>query len=64
MRRLKRLYKANGKELKYIYVTEVSSKGRVHHHLLINRGVDRDAIEKAWGNGWANSKRKIGRAHV
>ena len=57
MRRLKRLYKANGKELKYIYVTEVSSKGRVHHHLLINRGVDRDAIEKAWGHGWANSKR-------
>lgn len=57
LRRLKRLYKANGKELKYIYVTEVSSKGRVHHHLLINNGVDRDAVEKAWGLGWANSKR-------
>lgn len=57
LRRLKRLYKANNKELKYIYVTEVSSKGRVHHHLLINHGVDRDAVEKAWGLGWANSKR-------
>ena len=57
LRRLKRLYKANGKELKYIYVTEVSAKGRVHHHLLINHGVDRDAVEKAWGLGWANSKR-------
>lgn len=57
LRRLKRLYKRHGKELKYIYVTEVSSKGRAHHHLLINNGVDRDEIEQAWGLGWANSKR-------
>ncbi len=55
MRRLKRIYKSAGAELKYIYVTERGVKNdRYHHHVFLSGGVDRDAIEEAWqfkGNG-------------
>lgn len=35
-------------ELKYILVTETGQKGRVHHHLVINGGIDRDDLELMW----------------
>lgn len=58
IKRLKRRYKKAGKELKYISCTEYGKKtGRVHHHIIINGGYDRDEIEKLWGRGYANSKR-------
>jgi hypothetical protein len=58
IRRLKRLRAKLGlSELKYIAVTEKSSKGRYHHHVTISGGVDRDIVEKLWGFGRANSKR-------
>lgn len=60
IRRLKRVYKKADKLLKYIYITEEGAKkARLHHHLLVNAeaGVDRNAIEKAWGKGYANSVR-------
>ena len=60
IRRLKRVYKKADKLLKYIYITEEGAKkARLHHHLLVNAeaGVDRNAIEKAWGKAYANSVR-------
>lgn len=58
IRRLKRRYKKAGIELKYIYTTEYGKmSGRVHHHLIVTGGVDRDTLEKLWGKGYANSKR-------
>ena len=58
LRRMKRKYRAAGIEMKYIYVTERGTKsGRVHHHLILTGGVDRDELEKLWGKGYANSKR-------
>lgn len=59
LRRLKRLRTKLGLEpLKYITVTEVGKRnGRIHHHCIINGGLDRDAIEKLWGHGYANSQR-------
>lgn len=58
LRRLRRLREKLGLEpLKYISVTEKSGRGRYHHHVTINGGVDRDAVEKLWGLGRANSKR-------
>lgn len=56
-KRLKRLYRKQGLELKYLYATECGKSGRWHHHFVLTGGVDRDAIEKAWGKGYANSKR-------
>lgn len=58
LKRLKRKYKKAGTELKYICVTEYGRiKGRVHHHIIINGGLDRDEIEKTWGLGYANTRR-------
>lgn len=58
IRRLKRLYTRFGLELKYISCTEIGIRGgRVHHHLIITGGMDRDRIEQLWGKGFANSKR-------
>lgn len=58
IRRLTRKYKKAGIVLKYIRATERGSKnGRIHHHLIISGGLDRDMLEKTWGKGYANSKR-------
>lgn len=58
IRRLKRVYQKSGKELKYISVTEKGEKtDRVHHHIIINGGIDRDIIENIWQKGYANTKR-------
>lgn len=44
--------------LKYISCTEMGEKnGRVHHHIIMSGGMDRDELEKMWGKGYANSKR-------
>lgn len=59
LRRAKRLYHKNGiTEFKYISVTEQGSKkGRIHHHITLCGGIDRDQLEKLWGKGYANTKR-------
>lgn len=58
LRRVKRVYKKAGIELRYIYITERGAKsGRVHHHLILSGGVDRDELERMWGRGYANSHR-------
>ena len=44
--------------LKYIVVTERGKKGgRIHHHITVNGGIDRDELESLWGLGYANSRR-------
>ena len=58
--RLRREYRKAGKELRYIYVIESTGDGdrqRHHIHMILNGGLDRDAIEKIWRHGLANSRR-------
>ncbi len=59
IRRVKRLRKKLGlPPLKYLSCTEVGKKnGRVHHHVIMSGGIDRDTLEELWGKGYANSKR-------
>lgn len=59
IRRVQRLRKKMGlPPLKYLSCTEVGKKsGRIHHHIIMSGGVDRDTLEKLWGKGYANSKR-------
>ena len=59
LRRVKRLREKLGlSPIKYIYRTEEGGRGgRIHHHIILNGGVDRDELEKLWGKGLANSKR-------
>lgn len=59
IRRMQRLRKKLGlPPLKYIAVTERGKRGgRYHHHITINGGIDRDALESMWEHGYANSRR-------
>lgn len=57
LRKIRRLYKQSGLELKYIWQMERSRKGRYHVHAVISGGVDRDTLEKLWVHGYANTKR-------
>lgn len=49
-RKLKREYKKAGKELKYVAVTEYGQRS-MHHHLVINSGLDVAVMQKLWGLG-------------
>ena len=52
MRRLKRLYDKLGIELKYIYVSEVGTRGHIsHHHVIINAGATFEDIKALWREG-------------
>lgn len=56
LRRVARQRKAQGlSAAKYIYITEQSSTGRIHHHLLISGDMDRQQLEETWKLGWANA---------
>lgn len=50
IRRLRAERRADGKDLKYIYVTELGhSSGRLHHHIILNStGQDFDAVRRLW----------------
>lgn len=48
--RLKRRFKKEGKELKYIYVKEIGSKGGRHVHLMLNK-CNIDWIRETWPHG-------------
>ena len=56
-RRVRYYRKKNGlSELKYIYFTERGTQsGRIHHHVFISGGMDRDVLEALWGHGYANT---------
>lgn len=40
-----------------IGVIEYGKKGRLHHHLIIEGGLDRDVMERLWTKGYANCDR-------
>jgi len=55
--------KAIGLDLKYILVTECGEKEdgeqiRIHHHLIINKGIDRDKLESMWCKTQRGRKKK------
>lgn len=63
LKRVKTLYRRHGlPSPRYVYVTEVEEKSRgrcYHHHLVLEGGVDRDALEACWAvrfSGHCNSR--------
>lgn len=58
IKRLRRIYRKAGIELRYLYTIEVGKRsGRTHIHMTITGGIDRDVLEQCWGNGYANTRR-------
>jgi hypothetical protein len=63
--RVSRRRKRKGLEpLRYMVVTEYKeatedkrTRTRIHHHVVISGGIDRDELEKMWGHGRANADR-------
>ena len=54
----RRREKAGLEELKYIYTIEGNDDGtreRIHVHMVMNGGIDREEIETIWGKGYANA---------
>lgn len=49
-RNMRREYKKNGLPFKWIAVTEYENK-RIHHHMVINQGLQVSEIRELWGNG-------------
>lgn len=50
LRSLRREYKKQGIEMKYIHVVEVGSKGAMHHHLVINE-IEPKILSSLWKYG-------------
>lgn len=56
LRELRKVYKKQGQELKYIHVMEIGDKGARHHHLVINY-MDTRLVQAAWKKAYPeNSK--------
>lgn len=52
LRRMRSFYKGRGHPLKYIIVTEIGSRGGVHHHIVMSRIEGGDvAVAKNWPHG-------------
>ena len=51
LRAMRKEYKSEGRELKYIHVPEIGSRGARHHHLVINR-IDAELIRRNWKYGF------------
>lgn len=56
LRRLKRVYKKIGIELKYIWTAAKGKKSdRPHFHCILSGGAARESLEKLWGKGYAHT---------
>lgn len=56
LREARKLYRKNGKELKYIHVMEIGKKGARHHHLVINK-LDTELLQQAWYKAYSGHNR-------
>lgn len=55
IRSLRSIYRAAGKELKYVWVPEVGERGAVHVHMVLN-AVEISQLKKIWKKGWIDIK--------
>lgn len=55
--RIRRLYRKNGKEPKYIICTGFGDKGRLHHHMVLSGEVSKKDVKALWKGGNATAKR-------
>lgn len=56
LRELRKLYRKEGKKLKYIHVMEIGSKGARHHHLVVNK-IDTKILQQAWYKAYEGHNR-------
>lgn len=49
------------KNLRYVYTTECSDKGRWHHHIILDGDMSMDEVEAVWKKGRRNQVRRLQR---
>lgn len=54
-RELRKKYKAEGGEMKFVYVAEIGPLGSRHHHVVLS-GIDPKIIKDCWPYGFADFK--------
>lgn len=60
IRRLNYLRRKRGlSNLRYVYVTECSEKGRWHHHIVMDGDMEMDTAESQWKLGQRNEVRRL-----
>lgn len=70
LRKVRNHYKKAGMDFKYIWVMEyeLDKQGRyltrVHFHLVMNKGIDRDILEDCWSKGRGKNKKMLGYVHA
>lgn len=55
LRALRKIYRDNGRELKYIWVAEVGERGAAHLHMIVNE-IEAAKLKKVWDKGWITIK--------
>lgn len=55
LKKMRKLYKDSGKELKYIETAEVGERGAVHIHMVVN-DIDIRKLQSLWKYGWITVK--------
>ena len=56
LRELRKQFKKQGRELKYIHVMEIGEKGARHHHLVINQ-IDTKILQECWYKAYEGHNR-------
>lgn len=56
LKALRAAYQKAGIPLKYVYVAERGKRGALHHHMVINGGVDLKVLKELWSKGWITIK--------
>ena len=51
--------KAGLQNARYVYTTEVSEKGRYHHHIVLDGDMSMDDVERIWTKGSRNQVRRL-----
>ena len=60
IRRLNTRRKKKGlPNVRYVYTTEVSEKGRYHHHIVMDGDMSLDEVEETWTKGSRNQVRRL-----
>lgn len=55
LRDIRKIYKKEGLEAKYIWVAEIGSRGAAHIHMVLN-AIDTRLLKSVWDKGWITIK--------
>lgn len=55
LRKLRKIYRKDGKEMKYVWVAERGERGAAHIHMVVNE-IEARKLKKCWDKGWITIK--------